>query len=1106
MPNLPPFFNGKISGVLTLSVLDIYWYKNGIKSSHVQFEWTGSQEKHKLLTSQFARMTYDIRTSYKLFLNYLSTSTLTCSVKSSENKTIAHATIGNLLMLAQDNQLVKTLPLINNEKTVGILKLCFNLKTFNDTSFDNDIKLLTQFGIKNEVLNNIKPPVSSLSSKTNRSKEELASDYLMGKDMAPEEEKEALSALTIMPSAESIVSAAENNGIYSTSLSPLCVQGHTKMMTKIKPSIQNIKTTQVTLKKPFTKLHSNDLKKDFYKKSYKASVPKDDVYMHISVLSINVYRTVKSLQNYINSTYIVQCLKDQEPYKSLRFLSRHVDDNVVKFTNCTLSSRLEGSTVKGVTIKAYVRLLSERNPIVLGETKEMLDWTGFSTTLDVSRYIKVPIWNNNKITGHLSLSYKFSKTFTLQKHEDNFSEKLVENIIEIEDSEKEQCKPIDIHKSVHTINKKKNEDLTSYQMKDQHCFYNQLYPENNKEMSESQLFIDEWSKNKLKIETKDQGIQTNLKDRSFNKSVQTLIKTFNIAIQVNTDELEDPLDKVISYDIQNIFRCTHEFTFYIKKKFNSTFNYVTYQFPECVTNNMGKVIKCCRMFRTFGNTNILHLITLPTTTPLETYFYNNYTKSAIVLNLHQVHDYSSGKVLLLVSDLIDIANEFKTSYVTKNLVLNNNLTVGTTSDNNVHIKINYKRVYHSLPSPEKSLKDQPYSQKPMKKNPKVIDLTESGSDSEDICVNKTYTLHKHDTTFAENAVENSTQTDPVPVKMSHNCKTQTEKVIEQQCITINNNKSNKIEMKTGNATQIDNFVIIENQNKKSIRPENKSFGKLNDIIKAKITIKCGYNLPMVKLNGDTTPTAPTTYIIMEYNSGSHLSTSSVVQQTNPVWESEWTIVLPKKKLIEEKWLILELWCKKYKNEYAGHDAKRDARLGFILIDLCALEYDNMNQAFGLYDVISETEECHGQIKVMISQIDCAGPKVNDNYDVCVFQPFNKSQMIPIKEKIINQPTYDSLRNEIPEKIQTENNFQEELRKPKNPISVNNRKIEYIDITGDYPQNISNTILRHTIAETSLKNCYLKNDNVLDVGTSSSVTSWTSSSDDILYSNNPQVNQ
>lgn len=48
MPNLPPFFNGKINGVLTLSITDILWYKNDFKNSRIQFEWTGSQEKCKL--------------------------------------------------------------------------------------------------------------------------------------------------------------------------------------------------------------------------------------------------------------------------------------------------------------------------------------------------------------------------------------------------------------------------------------------------------------------------------------------------------------------------------------------------------------------------------------------------------------------------------------------------------------------------------------------------------------------------------------------------------------------------------------------------------------------------------------------------------------------------------------------------------------------------------------------------------------------------------------------------------------------------------------------------------------------------------------------------
>lgn len=57
-----------------------------------------------------------------------------------------------------------------------------------------------------------------------------------------------------------------------------------------------------------------------------------------------------------------------------------------------------------------------------------------------------------------------------------------------------------------------------------------------------------------------------------------------------------------------------------------------------------------------------------------------------------------------------------------------------------------------------------------------------------------------------------------------------------------------------------------------------------------------------------------------------------------------------------------MWCKKYKNEYAGHDPKRDVRLGFILIDLSTLEND-LNKACGLYDVISETEEHRGKIKV-----------------------------------------------------------------------------------------------------------------------------------------------
>lgn len=51
------------------------------------------------------------------------------------------------------------------------------------------------------------------------------------------------------------------------------------------------------------------------------------------------------------------------------------------------------------------------------------------------------------------------------------------------------------------------------------------------------------------------------------------------------------------------------------------------------------------MFRTYGNASMLHLVTLPATIPLETYFYNNYKKAAILLNLHENNEnYSPGKV------------------------------------------------------------------------------------------------------------------------------------------------------------------------------------------------------------------------------------------------------------------------------------------------------------------------------------------------------------------------------------------------------------------------------------------------------------------------------
>lgn len=306
----------------------------------------------------------------------------------------------------------------------------------------------------------------------------------------------------------------------------------------------------------------------------------------------------------------------------------------------TQSSCLEGYTAKGITIKAYVRLLSKRSPIILGETKQMLEWTGFSTTFDVTKFIKVPLWNNNKITGHVSLSYTFSKTPKIQNYKNNFSEKNVENIIEIEDyspiEDKQQplefssipmsistnkdknelfmnrilCQSEGQNHFCNTINSQKGIDrnylsfnklseiesirstkekeiqtncIASCQKEDQMYLFNKIYPERDKNFVE----FNAYSLKKSVKETKE--IQTDFKIRQFNKSAQTQFRTHNVAIQVVSDELlEDPMNKSICYDVQNIFRCTHEFTLNIEKKCNSTFNYVTYQFPECVTNNIGK--------------------------------------------------------------------------------------------------------------------------------------------------------------------------------------------------------------------------------------------------------------------------------------------------------------------------------------------------------------------------------------------------------------------------------------------------------------------------------------------------------------------------------------
>lgn len=318
------------------------------------------------------------------------------------------------------------------------------------------------------------------------------------------------------------------------------------------------------------------------------------------------------------------------------------------------------------------------------------------------------------------------------------------------------------------------------------------------------------------------------------------------------------------------------------------------------------------------------------------------------------------QVSLLVSHLVDMANEFKNTHITKNFVLCDTLSTHKLSNNKVYIDVHYKRVYHSFPSPKKHLKYNLHSKRNSSKpNPKCfVDLT--GSESEDDSINRTYTLFKHnDTSVGENIAQacismpvnvfdgvktrtesNSTQTDqipvytscnlktrtessstqteiiplkisrvsktctksnnsqtaPIPIKTLDNCYTQTELKVQQQCLTLRGDTDEK---NLENVTVKKTPRVHENQTSSKINQANSNFHAHNsDIFKAKVTIVCGYNFPMVKLIGNTVPTAPTTCIIMKDHGEHSFSTPTNVETTNPVWNCKWTVELPKTTLIK----------------------------------------------------------------------------------------------------------------------------------------------------------------------------------------------------------------
>lgn len=92
------------------------------------------------------------------------------------------------------------------------------------------------------------------------------------------------------------------------------------------------------------------------------------------------------------------------------------------------------------------------------------------------------------------------------------------------------------------------------------------------------------------------------------------------------------------------------------------------------------------------------------------------------------------------------------------------------------------------------------------------------------------------------------------------------------------------------------------------------------------------------------------------------------------------------------------------------------------------------------------------------------------------------------------------------KMKIEDNFHVETRNLGNTVTVRDEKCNKpIDLTEDSLQKFSKIQLKNKVAKSSVNSCFYNNDNEFDnMGTISSVTSWTSSSDDILCSNNSQV--
>lgn len=89
-------------------------------------------------------------------------------------------------------------------------------------------------------------------------------------------------------------------------------------------------------------------------------------------------------------------------------------------------------------------------------------------------------------------------------------------------------------------------------------------------------------------------------------------------------------------------------------------------------------------------------------------------------------------------------------------------------------------------------------------------------------------------------------------------------------------------------------------------------------------------------------------------------------------------------------------------------------------------------------------------------------------------------------------------------IQIEDNIHVVTNRPKNSAKLKDEKhYDYIDLTEDTPERFIKPTSKNHVAKSCLQDCLINNNNKFDIEISS-VTSWTSSSDDILCSNNSRV--